>query len=126
MIRKILYWGSTVLLSLMYFAGATFYLTQPDTVRQALGHLGYPAYLIPILIAVKIAGPIALLVRPKAVISDLAYAGMLFHLLLAVAAHSFSNDAAGAVPAVLGLVFVATSFLTQNAARAKPSPYAPS
>jgi DoxX-like family len=123
--RKALYWGSTALLCLLYLGSATFYLTQGDTVRQLLGQLGYPGYLVAILIAAKLAGVAAVLSRVSVALSDLAYAGMLYHLLLAISAHLNRNDIPGAVPASVGLVLLVTSFLTQTAARAKPSAYAP-
>ena len=54
-----------------------------------------------------------------------AYAGMLFHLLLAISAHLNARDG-GFVPALIALALLATSFLTQNLARRRPSPNIPS
>jgi hypothetical protein len=85
--------------------------------------LGYPAYLVPVLIVVKLLGVAAILSRFRVALSDLAYAGMFFHLLLAFSAHLNAIDFGGAVPSVAGLLAVVVSFLTQNAARATPSPY---
>ena len=125
MVRKYAYWISTALISLLYLASATIYLTQGDTVRQALGGLGYPAYLIPVLIVVKILGVAAILSRVSVALSDLAYAGMFYHLLLAFSAHLNAGDG-GFAPALIGLGLLIVSFFTQNAAREAPSPYAPS
>lgn len=123
MTRKIVYWISTGLVSLLYLASATFYAIQGDTVRALLGKLGYPGYLVPVLIIAKLLGVAAILSRVNVALSDLAYAGMFFHLLLAISAHLNAADYGGAVPAVVGLVAVIISFLMQNAARATPSPY---
>jgi len=123
--RKYAYWISTALISLLYLASATIYLTQGDMVRQALGGLGYPAYLMPVLIVVKILGVAAILSRVSVALSDLAYAGMFYHLLLAFSAHLNAGDG-GFAPALIGLGLLLASFFTQNAARATPSPYAPS
>ena len=125
MARKYAYWISTALISLLYLASATIYLTQGDMVRQALGGLGYPAYLMPVLIVVKILGVAAILSRVSVALSDLAYAGMFYHLLLAFSAHLNAGDG-GFAPALIGLCLLIVSFFTQNAARAAPSPYAPS
>ena len=125
MARKYAYWISTALISLLYLASATIYLTQGDMVRQALGGLGYPAYLMPVLIVVKILGVAAILSRVSVALSDLAYAGMFYHLLLAFSAHLNAGDG-GFAPALIGLGLLVVSFFTQNAARATPSPYAPS
>lgn len=101
MTATLLYWISTILLSLLYFGSATLYLTKAAWVQQTLTDLNYPApYLLPPMIAVKILGPLAILSRISIPLSDLAYAGIFFHLLLAA------------------------SFTTQNTARAVPSPYA--
>jgi len=122
MARKYIYWISTTLICLLYLTSVTMYLMMGDKVRQVIVSLGYPAYLRELLIAVKILGVAAILSRRSIALSDLAYAGMFFHLLLAFSAHVHAGDG-GFVPAVVGLIALITSFLTQNAARAKPSPY---
>lgn len=64
--------------------------------------MGYPAYLVPVLIVVKLLGVAAILSRFRVALSDLAYAGMFFHLLLAFSAHLNAIDFGGAVPSVAG------------------------
>lgn len=118
------YWTSTCALCLLYLAGAVIYLTQRPMVDEGFAHFGYPAYLIDVLIAAKIAAPLAILSRISVRLSDLACAGMLYHLLLALSAHLNAGDG-GYVPAVIGLVLLALSFLTQNAARNSASPNLP-
>ncbi len=117
------YWISTGLLVLLYFAGAAFYLLQHDSVVAALGALGYPAYLATLLPVVKILGPLAILVRKWIALSDLAYAGMFFHLILAASAHMNAGDG-GYPPAIVGLAVLIVSFFTQNAVRKGKSPHA--
>lgn len=124
MIEIYIYWISTTLLSLLYLASATLYLVKREWVRQALADLGYHANLIPILIAVKILAVGAILLRINVPLSDLAYAGMLYHLLLSALAHINVRKPRGALPAVICLVLLVASFLTQNAARDVQSPYA--
>ncbi|MCP3368184.1 DoxX family protein [Bradyrhizobium cajani] len=124
MLKKYAYWSSTGLLCLLYLASATMYLTMGDQVRQSLTALGYPAYLREVLLVVKILGVAAILSRLSVRLSDLAYAGMFYHLLLAFSAHINAGDG-GFVPAVVGFAALIVSFLTQNAARAKKSLYAP-
>jgi hypothetical protein len=125
MSRQYTYWISTALLCLLYLASASLYITQGDAVRQALGALGFPAYLVPVMIATKLLAVAAIVSRIKVALSDLAYAGMLYHLLLSASAHVNAGSPIGAVPALAGLVLLAASFLTQNAARESQSPYAP-
>jgi hypothetical protein len=117
------YWISTALLSLLYLTSAYMYVTKGDWVRQALAELGYPAYLVPLMIVVKVLGPAAILLRFNVALSDLAYAGMFYHLLLAFLAHVAVRKPSAALPAAVGLVLLAASFVTQNAAREIASPY---
>ncbi|SHM99050.1 DoxX-like family protein [Pseudomonas asturiensis] len=120
-----LYWVSTALLSLLYFASAYLYITQQDYVRQAQAELGYSAScLVPFMIVVKVLGPVLILSRFNVALSDLAYAGIFYHLILSGMAHLNVRKPKGAIPAVLGLLFLATSFMTQNDARQLASPYA--
>jgi hypothetical protein len=125
MTEYLLYWITTALLCLLYLASATMYITRRDWVRQALTGLGYPGYLVPILIAVKFLAVAGILSRLNVALSDLAYAGAFFHLLLSASAHIGVRKPSGALPATVGLLLLITSFATQNAAREIPSPYAP-
>lgn len=121
-----LYWISTGLLSLLYLSSAFIYMTKGAWVRQTLAGLNYPApYLVPFMVVVKILGPVAILSRVSVPLSDLAYSGIFFHLLLSGSAHLGVRKPKGALPAVIGLLLLAASFITQNAAREIPSPYAP-
>lgn len=123
MMQNTLYWSSTALLCALYLASAATYITKNAWVRQQFAGLGYPAYLVPMLTTVKLLAVAAILSRISVALSDLAYAGILFHLLLSAAAHLGVRKPSGALPAALGLVFLIASFLTQNAPRDLPSPY---
>ena len=120
---KLIYWISTGLLSLGYLGGAALYTLQHDMVAGMFGQLGYPVYLSYLLIPVKILGVLAILTRISVRISDLAYAGMFYHLLLALSAH-MTSGVPGWQPAVVMLAMVLVSFFTQNAVRTPASPYA--
>lgn len=124
MVSTYIYWISTTLLILLYFGSAFMYLTKRDFVRKAQVDLGYSAsHLVPFMIVVKILGPLAILSRINVPLSDLAYAGMFYHLLLSGMAHLGVRKPAGAIPAVIGMVLLFASFLTQNAVRAVPPAY---
>ncbi|QCP54180.1 hypothetical protein FAZ95_34965 [Trinickia violacea] len=126
MLENSVYWISTALLSLLYLVSAHLYLTKRDHVKQAQVALGYSAdHLVPLMIVVKIMAPVAILSRLSVPLSDLAYAGMFYHLILSGMAHLAVRNLKAAVPAIVGLVLLATSFVMQNTARQAPSPYAP-
>ena len=121
-----IYWLSTVLLSLLYFASAFMYMAKGEFVRKAQAELGYSAsHLVPFMIVVKVLGPAAILWRFNVALSDLAYAGIFYHLILSGWAHLGVRNPKGAIPAAVGLILLAASFVTQNAVRQLPSPYPP-
>lgn len=122
---KWVYWISTAILAFIYLSGGAYYLSDIAGVQHVFGTLGYPAYLVPILAVLKPLAAITILSRISVALSDLAYAGMFYHLLLAASAHFNAGQTVEAAPALIGLVVLITSFLTQNAARRKPSPYPP-
>lgn len=122
MLPKYTYWISTGLLALMYVGGGVFYLTATADVQAIWVSLGFPAYLVPIMAVVKIAAAVVILWRPTVALTELAYAGMFFHLLLAVSAHLNAADG-GFAPALVGVVLLALSHGTQNTARRKLSPF---
>ncbi|MCO7261935.1 DoxX family protein [Dickeya zeae] len=118
------YWISTALLALLYLSSATLYVVKKDWVHQTLTELNYPApYLVPFMVVVKVLGPLAILSRFSVPLSDLAYAGIFFHLLLSGSAHLGVRKPKGALPAFISLVLLVVSLTTQNAARDIPSPY---
>ncbi|WP_175838969.1 DoxX family protein [Burkholderia anthina] len=123
MFENYAYWFSTALLSLLYLASATLYVVKRSRVRDTLAGFGYPAYLVPLLSVAKILAVAAILTRVGVPLSDLAYAGIFYHLLLSALAHIGVRKPRGALPAALGLACLVVSFTTQNAAREIPSPY---
>lgn len=120
---KWVYWIATGLLSLMYFGGGLMYLFNIPMVQGIFVDFGYPAYIVPFLGVVKVLAAATILSRLRVALSDLAYAGMFFHLILAAGAHIGVADWAGLPPSLVGLVLLAVSFLTQNRVRRTQSPY---
>src|SRR5690606_16942468 len=117
---KFAYWTSTGLLCAVYLASTTMYVSDLAGVQATFGLLGYPGYLVVLLIVAVLA----ILSRRSVALSDLAYAGMFFHLSLAASAHLGAGDPLlAAAPAGVAVLLLLVSFLTQNAGRAKPSPY---
>jgi len=121
----IAHWISTALLCLIYTSGAVIYIIQRPLIEQGFASFGYPSYLVTVLIGAKIAAPLAILTRLSVRLSDLAYAGMFFHLLLAISAHLSIGDM-GFIPAIVALGLLVLSFLTQNQGRKVASPNVPS
>jgi len=125
MLTTYIYWISTALLAALYLLSAFVYVTKASWVRETLSGLGYPTYLLPVMVLIKIAAVFAIVTRFNVGVSDLAYAGILYHLILSGMAHLGVRKPASALPAVIGLALLSASFGTQNTARDLPSPYAP-
>ncbi|MDT8924523.1 DoxX family protein [Pseudomonas taiwanensis] len=115
-----IYWISTTLLSFIYIASAALYVVRHQWVKQSLQNLGYPDYLVTPLTAAKLLAVSAILTRVNVTLSELAYAGMFYHLLLSAAAHIGVRNTKGSLPALIGLVLLALSFFTQNDAQTPP------
>ncbi|OCJ70548.1 hypothetical protein A6U96_05555 [Agrobacterium tumefaciens] len=122
---KWIYWAATGVLALIYLLGGAYYLSDMAGVQRIFPTLGYPPYLVPILAVLKPLAAVTILWRFSVALSDLAYAGMFYHLLLAISAHLNAGQTVEATPALVGLAALLVSFFTQNRARRKPSANAP-
>ena len=120
---KYVYWIATALLCIGYLGGAIFYTVAHPMVADMFPKLGYPVYLTYLLPVVKVLGPLAILTRYSLALSELAYAGMFYHLLLAFSAHVTSGQP-GWQPAVVMFAALLISYFTQNAVRTPASPFA--
>ncbi|MDF2379611.1 MAG: DoxX family protein [Candidatus Gracilibacteria bacterium] len=107
--NTIIYWVSTGLFSVMNLIGALMYIIQHDMLIAAYTSLGYPTYLIYPLAAAKILGVATILIRKNGILTQLAYAGFFYLLLLGTAAHIMVQDGEFA-PALISLVFLIISY----------------
>ena len=85
---KIIFWISTTLIFL--FEGVMPALTsQTEMAKEAIKHLGYPAYFGVALVIFKVAGVLALMIPavPKR-LKEWAYAGFVFDFLFASISHT--------------------------------------
>ncbi len=107
---KLIYWFSTVLLSILLLFSASMYIFNHADVVVAFEELGYPSHIIyPLALAIILA--VAAIVSNKVkFLKQLAYAGVFFNLLLAFMAHVANGDGAGML-AFLGLFLLGTSFV---------------
>ena len=115
------YWGATILFSLALGAGGVADLT--GGLDEGMVHLGYPASTARILGVWKVLGVLALLAPGLPRLKEWAYAGFLFNLTGAFAAHLAVGDALGEsiAPMVL-LGIAAASYLLRPESRRLPWP----
>lgn len=118
LIAKILYWGSTGLLSAMMLFSAVNYLTS-DQMIAAFQHLGFPSYFRLELAFAKILGVAAILLLPRwARVKEWAYAGFGFTFISAFIAHTSLGDPASAIIAPLvAFTLLVVSYKTSDRVR---------
>src|SRR5919106_412010 len=91
MIRKIAYWGSTTIVSVMLLF-ALSYLTGSEQVVSGFAKTGYPQQLRIVLGIAKPAAAVVLLLPGLAPLKEWAYAGAAFTWVMAVIAHYSAGD----------------------------------
>src|ERR1700745_922911 len=101
--KTTLYWISTVLIAAVLLLGGVMDVLRAPPVVQAIGTLGYPAYLATLLGIWKLLGAAAVVSPGLPRLKEFAYAGILFELSGAAFSHAASGDPASkvAVPLVL-------------------------
>lgn len=124
MVAKVVYWVSTILFCAFYALSVFNYISDPAGSAAGYAGVGYPAYLVTMMIFVKTAGILAVLVRRPVWLAQLAYAGFFYHLILAFSAH-IAAGVPGFELAIILFVLVVVSWLSQNAARGPGAAYVP-
>src|SRR5918992_5995373 len=89
--RKIAYWGSTAIASLMLLF-ALSYLTGNEQVVSGFAKAGYPQHLRIVLGIAKPAAAIVLLLPGLALVKEWAYAGVGFAWVMASISHYSAGD----------------------------------
>jgi hypothetical protein len=109
---KIAHWIATALVCLLMSASAGMYIFNHEEVRDTFDdQLGFPTWLIYPMAVAKISAVIMLLTKFNNSLTDWAYAGLTFNILLAIGAHVSVNDDQ-ALPAAVALLLILTSYFT--------------
>ena len=112
MVRKVAYWGSTAIVSVMLLLSLS-YLTGSEQVVSGFAKAGYPQHLRIVLGIAKPAAAIVLLLPGFALLKEWAYAGVTFALVMAfISAYSSGEGAKAFLPLVL-LTLLAVSYVTR-------------
>lgn len=116
--NKIIYWVSTIWLSLGMTSSGIVQLMQWKQETAMMTHLGYPVYLLTIISVWKILGVAAILAPRFPLLKEWAYAGFFFVMSGAVLSHAVSGDEAKEVfgPLLL-LILTALSWYFRPADR---------
>lgn len=111
-IMKITYWIFTILIAALMIVSAIPDVLLVDGAVQIFEHLGYPRYLLPFIGVAKLLGGAAILQPWFRRLKEWAYAGITFDLLGALYSHLAVGDPIQfLIPPILGLIFVAGSYL---------------
>lgn len=85
--RKIIYWVSTIIVCAIMCMSAFMYFTQYEMVKGFYETFGYPTYIIYPLAVAKVLGVVAILTKISRSLTEWAYAGFFYDILLAFMAH---------------------------------------
>ena len=105
----IIYRVVTGLFTLLMTFSATMYFAQYEMVSGVFKELGFPTFIIYPLAIAKILGLVAIWTNKSKMLKEWAYAGFVFELLLAIAAHLSISDGEH-MPAIVALILVSTSY----------------
>lgn len=86
-VYKAIYWISTILLCVLFLYSAQMYITKTEMVKGFFESFGYPTYLVIPLATIKILGVVMILWRKNSWLTEWAYAGFFFDMVLATTAH---------------------------------------
>ena len=106
---RIVFYISTVLLTLMMLFSVSMYLFSHAEVSKLIISLGYPAYIIYPLAIAKILGLIAIWSNYSKTLKEWAYAGFFYDFVLALSAHLSVGDGEFGLAAV-ALVLLGVSY----------------
>ena len=90
-LRLALYWLTTVVLCGIMLYSAYMYFTNTAMIKGFFDSFGYPTYIVIPLAVLKVAGVIMILWRQSQWLTEWAYAGFFFDLVLATLAHHYAG-----------------------------------
>lgn len=109
---RITHWIATGIVSLLMFASASTYIIGHEEVRITFTEqLGFPAWLIYPMAVAQYSSLLMLVTKFNRTLTEWAYAGLVFNLLLAIGAHVAASDQQ-VVPVSVVLILTVLSYFT--------------
>ena len=108
-IQKVIYWIATGLLCALFLYSATMYLTNTAVIQGYYQDFNYPSHLVIPMAIAKILAVIMILWRKSDWLTEWAYAGLFFDLVLACMAHYYADDPEITLPLV-GIIVLLISY----------------
>lgn len=91
-VKRIIYWVTTLALCVIMLYSATMYFVKTEAIKGFFESFNYPTYLVIPLAVLKILGVGMILWRQNKWLTEWAYAGFFFDLVLATAAHHHAGQ----------------------------------
>ncbi|WP_299223366.1 DoxX family protein [uncultured Psychroserpens sp.] len=104
--QKLVYWLSTILLCLVFIYSAQMYFFNTELIKGFFEQLNYPTYIVIPLAMLKVLGVIMILWRKNSWLTEWAYAGFFFDLILATVAHQYAGHRLGLSVIAIPILFV--------------------
>lgn len=108
---KIAHWVFTGLIGAMLLASGVMYIAKHDDLIVEFIKLGFPIWLIYPMAVAKIVGVVMIVTKLNTWLTEWAYAGIFFNLLLAFGAHIALGDG-DAIPPVVAIMLILGSYFT--------------
>lgn len=89
--KQIIYWLSTAVLCAIFLYSALMYFTKTEIIKGFFENFNYPTYIVIPLAILKILGVAMILWRKSKWLTEWAYAGFFFDLVLAFMAHQYAG-----------------------------------
>lgn len=116
--NKIIYWVSTLFLSVGMTAGGVQQMLQIGGYNEIVSALGYPLYMLSIIGTWKLLGVIAILIPQFPLVKEWAYAGFFFVMSGAFISHlAVGQSFAEASPSLILLITIMLSWYSRPADR---------
>lgn len=103
---KITYWIATILLCLVFLYSAQMYFFNTEQIEGFFANFNYPSYLVIPLAIAKILAVVMILWRKITWLTEWAYAGLCFDLILASTAHFKAGHGIGLSIYAIPLLFI--------------------
>ncbi len=107
-LSKIIYWAATILLCAILCYSVGMYFLNTELIQGFFNRFGYPEYLVIPLAVAKICGVTMILWRKNSWLTEWAYAGIFFDIVLAFFAHYFAGDSTTFT--LLAIIFLLISY----------------
>ncbi|MBX2826730.1 MAG: DoxX family protein [Flavobacteriaceae bacterium] len=91
-LQKIIYWVATLLFCAVMLYSASMYFSNTEMVKGFFERFNYPTYIVIPLAVAKVLGVIMVIWRKSKWLTEWAYAGFFFDVVLAFFAHQMLGD----------------------------------